>query len=93
MFGALGMLAVANPHPTTLTHWTAEGVMAEPVHHHFLERYPEAYRLEMDHFVDAVANGRPLAVGAGDGREALRIAEAAVESLRTGRAVRVHLEG
>ena len=55
----------------------------------FIERYREAYDAEIDHFVDCVEKGvKPLA-GFADGREALRLADAALESLRTGRVVRL----
>ena len=55
----------------------------------FIERYREAYDAEVDHFVDCVEKGtRPLA-GFAEGREALRLADAALESLRSGRTVRL----
>jgi myo-inositol 2-dehydrogenase/D-chiro-inositol 1-dehydrogenase len=44
---------------------------------------------EIDHFVDCVEKSvQPLA-GFAEGREALRLADAALESLRTGKAVRL----
>ena len=67
---------------------TAQGVVADKPLHFFLERYAEAYRAELAHFLDVVAGrARPL-VGIEDGRRALQLAEAANESLRLGRAVR-----
>ncbi len=55
----------------------------------FLERYADAYRAEMNHFVRCVLEGRTPSIGAGDGRAALVLAEAAVESARTGHIVAV----
>jgi myo-inositol 2-dehydrogenase/D-chiro-inositol 1-dehydrogenase len=55
----------------------------------FLERYADAYRAELAAFVDAVTHGKPMPVGAEDGRQAIVLAEAAVESLKTGRPVKV----
>jgi myo-inositol 2-dehydrogenase/D-chiro-inositol 1-dehydrogenase len=89
-FGERGMLQAANRHPTTVEAWGAERTGAkDPVLNFFIERYTEAYLAEIDHFVDCVEKGtRPLA-GFAEGREALRLADAALESSKTGRAVRV----
>ena len=63
----------------------------DPVQDFFIARYFEAYLAEIDHFLDCVEKGtRPLA-GFSEGREALRLADAALESLHAGRTVR--LEG
>lgn len=45
------------------------------------------YQLELAHFVDHLDSGTPLAVSPEDGREAVRIALAALESIQTGRPV------
>ena len=89
-FGAKGMLQALNRHPTTVVASAAERTNAgDPVLNFFIERYREAYDAEVDHFVDCVEQGtRPLA-GFAEGREALRLADAAVESLRSGRVVRL----
>ncbi len=89
-FGAKGMLQAGNRRPTTVEAWGAERTAAQdPVLHFFIERYREAYDAEIDHFVDCVEQGtRPLA-GFAEGREALRLADAALESLQTGRVVEV----
>lgn len=55
----------------------------------FLERYADAYRAELAAFVDAIEQKKPMPVGPEDGRQAIVLAEAAVESLQTGRAVKV----
>lgn len=89
-FGEAGMLQAGNRRPTTVEAWGAERTAArEPVLNFFIERYTEAYVAEIDHFVDCVEKGtRPLA-GFADGREALRLADAAIESAKTGRVVRL----
>jgi myo-inositol 2-dehydrogenase/D-chiro-inositol 1-dehydrogenase len=51
------------------------------------ERYAQAYRSEMEAFIDALAEGKPMPTTVRDGVLALRLAECAVESARTGRAV------
>jgi len=90
VFGAEGMLLNDNLRPTTLRRYgTAETEAREPLLNFFLERYADAYRLELDAFVEAVEAGRPMPVTVADGRQALRLADAALESATTGRRVRV----
>ena len=57
----------------------------------FLERYFEAYRLEIEAFLDVVANGAAPQVTFDDGVKALTIAEAAGEALTSGRRVDLDL--
>jgi myo-inositol 2-dehydrogenase/D-chiro-inositol 1-dehydrogenase len=54
-----------------------------------LERYADAYRIELAAFLDALANQKPMPVGAEDGRRALVLAEGAAKSLRTGKPVKL----
>jgi myo-inositol 2-dehydrogenase / D-chiro-inositol 1-dehydrogenase len=55
----------------------------------FIARYAEAYRAEIDHFVQCVEAGRTPMASFADGRAALALADAALESARTGRTVRL----
>ena len=55
----------------------------------FLDRYAAAYRREMDHFADILAGKASPAVGYADGVAALALAEAASESLKSGRPVKL----
>jgi myo-inositol 2-dehydrogenase / D-chiro-inositol 1-dehydrogenase len=89
-FGEKGMLQAQNRRGTTVEAWGAERTRAsDPILHFFIERYTEAYRAELDNFIDSVEKGaQPLATFA-DGREALRLADAALESSKTGKAVRL----
>jgi myo-inositol 2-dehydrogenase/D-chiro-inositol 1-dehydrogenase len=87
--GSKGRLMAANRVPTTVELANAEAISTEKPLHFFLERYAEAYRHEVDAFIAAVREGRPMPVGPEDGRRALVLAEAALESVGTGRAVRV----
>jgi myo-inositol 2-dehydrogenase/D-chiro-inositol 1-dehydrogenase len=43
----------------------------------------------MDAFLKALSDGAPMPTNPGDGRQALRLAEAAIESVKTGRTVPV----
>jgi myo-inositol 2-dehydrogenase/D-chiro-inositol 1-dehydrogenase len=90
VLGASGMLTQDNLRPTTMRVTTAELTDArEPLLNFFLERYAQAYRAEMDAFIDAIEGGKPMPTTVRDGVLALRLAECAVESARTGRAVGV----
>ena len=89
-FGEKGMLQAGNQRPTTVSFWGAAATEArDPVLNFFIERYTPAYHAEIDHFVDCVEKGTAPLVGYRDGREALRLADAALDSMQTGQ--RVHL--
>ena len=61
----------------------------EPYLDFFLERYADAYRLELSAFIGAVEAGTAPPTGIDDAIEALRLAEAATISARTGEVVRL----
>src|SRR5215831_24010 len=52
--GSLGLLAAGNQHATTVEHASAAGYGRDPALPFFLDRYADAYRLELDAFVAAV---------------------------------------
>jgi myo-inositol 2-dehydrogenase/D-chiro-inositol 1-dehydrogenase len=88
VFGALGMLQAGNRHATSVEASSAERTGArDRVLDFFIERYREAYRAELDAFLAAVEDGIAPRPDFSDGLEALRLASAAAESLRTGRVV------
>jgi myo-inositol 2-dehydrogenase/D-chiro-inositol 1-dehydrogenase len=90
-FGEKGMLQAGNRRATTVEAWGAEGTQArDPVLNFFIERYFEAYMAEINHFVDCVEKREKPLAGFTEGREALRLADAALESLRTGQIVRLN---
>lgn len=89
-FGELGMLQAGNQRATSVTFsGQAATETKDPVLHFFIERYTAAYITEIDHFVDCVEGRQAPSVDFSDGREALRLADAAYESLRTGSTVQV----
>ena len=85
--GARGMLSAGNVPETLVVQAGEAGFTAAPSQNFFLERYEAAYLREMAYFADAVASGTPLSPSADDGVKALRLADAAAQSLREGRAV------
>jgi myo-inositol 2-dehydrogenase / D-chiro-inositol 1-dehydrogenase len=89
-FGSAGMLQAGNRRATSVESWSGERTAARDVLlHSFIERYAQAYATELDAFISALEEGRPMSPDFCDGVEALRLAVAAEESLRTGAVVRL----
>jgi myo-inositol 2-dehydrogenase / D-chiro-inositol 1-dehydrogenase len=86
-FGEKGMLISRNQQPTTLERYGAEGIRQDSLLRFFIEHYAESYRRELDDFVRAIAEQRTPSINLDDGRRALAIADAAVESAKSGAAV------
>ena len=86
-FGAKGMLISHNHQPTLLERYDAAGIRRDPLLRFFIERYAESYARELDDFIRAIDEQRPPTIGLDDGRRALRIAEAAVASAKSGKSV------
>jgi len=90
IFGSAGMLLNDNLRATTVRKWgKAETDVREPLLNFFLERYAEAYKAELDAFVAALENRTPMPTTPHDGRQALRLADCALESALTRRTVNV----
>ena len=93
-FGSGGMLQAHNQHPTTVQAWTAERTHAQDrVPHFFIDRYADAYRAEIGHFIECLSGGKPFLAGFAEGKAALQLADAALASLASGRAEAVGQAG
>ena len=55
----------------------------------FLERFGQAYKDELDDFIDCIKNNKKINVTFEDGRAALILANAANESFKTGKLIKV----
>jgi myo-inositol 2-dehydrogenase/D-chiro-inositol 1-dehydrogenase len=88
-FGEKGMIVSRNHQPTGLERYDASGIRQDPLLRFFIERYAASYVRELADFVDAVSTGRAPSITLDDGRRALALADAAVESARTGQPVRI----
>jgi myo-inositol 2-dehydrogenase/D-chiro-inositol 1-dehydrogenase len=86
-FGEKGMIVSRNHQPTGLERYDATGIRQDPLLRFFIERYAASYVRELTDFVDAVSTGRAPSITLDDGRRALALADAAVESAKTGRPV------
>jgi myo-inositol 2-dehydrogenase / D-chiro-inositol 1-dehydrogenase len=87
--GSKGMVAAGNVRETTVEHAGAQGYTADKVLNFFLERYDAAYRNELDAFVEAVKAGREPSPSGHDGLLALLLADAAYDSWKSGRTVKL----
>ena len=88
-FGERGMLRAENATATRVTRANHDGFTTEPALPFFLERYAEAYRLELSDFLKALT-GEPVQLATGrDGLRALMLADAAQRSHDTGLPVAV----
>ncbi len=92
-FGAKGMVQSDNLRASTLTRANAKITGAKaPLLHFFIERYTKAYLDELDEFITVVRKGEKPSVDFEDGRRALILANAAGESLKSGRSVKVRYD-
>jgi len=89
VLGSRGGISAENVIESTVVFSGAEGVVSDKPLPFFLQRYAEAYRRELDHFIAAVSTRVAPLVGAKEGIRALVLADAAVESARTGHAVKL----
>ena len=86
--GRDGALFAENIRATTVRLSNAEVTDAqEPYLDFFLERYADAYRLELSAFIEAVEAGTTPPTSIDDAIKALRLAEAATTSAQTGQPV------
>jgi myo-inositol 2-dehydrogenase/D-chiro-inositol 1-dehydrogenase len=89
VFGSSGMLRVENETANRVECFDSNGVSASKPLYFFLERYAEAYRLELQDFISAIRSGSAPFVSGIDGLKSLRLANAAEESYRTGCSIRL----
>ncbi|GHA33337.1 inositol 2-dehydrogenase [Photobacterium aphoticum] len=86
LHGSKGLLKASNMKENLVEHWGETGCVAAKPQHFFLERYQAAYVAEWQHFVDVLNGQTPNCTGA-DGEYALMLADAAIESMKTGKTV------
>ncbi|SNS93756.1 inositol 2-dehydrogenase [Antarctobacter heliothermus] len=85
--GSKGMVAAANRHESTVEVAGGVGFTRPPLLNFFMDRYAVAYANEIAAFVAAVTGGGALPTTGQDGLRALELADAALESAQTGKAV------
>ncbi|MDR2266632.1 MAG: inositol 2-dehydrogenase [Christensenellaceae bacterium] len=88
-FGSLGQVAVSNDTASTAVLSTTDGVISEKPKYFFLERYTDAYVLEITSFIDAIINNKKVMVDVVDGLKPVLIGLAAKTSLAENRPVKL----
>ena len=88
-FGSKGQVAISNDTLSSAVISDADGVTAEKPLYFFLERYMQAYVNEINGFVEAVTQDKPVAVGVEAGLQAVLIGVAAKKSLELNRPVKL----
>lgn len=89
VLGSKGLLQCGNHRPNEVVQSDASGVRAEKPEHFFLQRYREAYRLELVHFFEQLQAGKPFRTTVDDGVAAQKLADAAAQSLASGQMVKL----
>jgi myo-inositol 2-dehydrogenase / D-chiro-inositol 1-dehydrogenase len=87
--GSKGLLRAGNVHMTTVERADGEGFTADVIQNFFIDRYVAAYAAEVNSFIEAMTKGTKPSPSGYDGLQAQKLAEAATESGKTGRVVRV----
>ena len=90
-FGSLGLLQSRNHLENQIATWSSSGCQTSRLEDFFLNRYKEAYKLELDDFIRAVQGQQNVSAAAEDGVAALALAEVAYQSLESQRPVDCYL--
>ncbi|MCO6049039.1 inositol 2-dehydrogenase [Mesorhizobium sp. RP14(2022)] len=87
--GSEGMVAAENQRPVSIELANAKGYTRPPLHDFFMTRYTQAYANEIAGFIQSLKTKQPASPSGKDGLMALKLADAAVQSAKEGRAVKV----
>ncbi|MCT4610437.1 MAG: Gfo/Idh/MocA family oxidoreductase, partial [Pelagimonas sp.] len=85
--GSKGMVQAENQRPVSIEVATAQGYTRPTLHDFFMTRYIDAYAAELNAFMEGLKSGTAMAPNGQDGLDALTLADAALESVRSGKAV------
>ncbi|CAH1655527.1 MULTISPECIES: inositol 2-dehydrogenase [unclassified Chelatococcus] len=88
--GSLGSVAAENQRPVSIEIATANGYLRPPLHDFFMTRYAAAYAAEIAAFIDSISSSAPPSPSIEDGVSALALADAALLSAQSGKAVIVN---
>jgi myo-inositol 2-dehydrogenase/D-chiro-inositol 1-dehydrogenase len=88
-FGSAGTVRADNVMMSTVSTYTERGSSGDTLQNFFLDRYAEAYRREMRHFLAILRDAAVPAVGYQDGVASLVLAEAAAQSVKQNGPVRI----
>ena len=90
IFGSKGMMISNNQSPSSVEKFDKDKTYSKDlIHFFFIERYAQAYKDQLDAFVNIVMNNEKPSVTFEDGRNALILANAAYDSLNNGKSMKV----
>ena len=89
VLGSKGMVSAKNTHEANIELAGEGGFERPPLLNFFMTRYTSAYANEIAAFVQSVSDGSTPPTTGDDGLRALELANAAVQSVETGQAVRL----
>ncbi|OFQ93187.1 inositol 2-dehydrogenase [Staphylococcus sp. HMSC065A08] len=81
ILGDYGAIDVGNEQSSTLNYYRTDGIRRDNPPYFFLERYSDAYKVEMDAFIAAIQNDTDVICSIEDGYKAQQIALKCKESL------------
>jgi myo-inositol 2-dehydrogenase/D-chiro-inositol 1-dehydrogenase len=87
--GSKGVVSAENQRSVSIEIANGDGYTRPPLHDFFMTRYTEAYANEIAAFISAIEKGAKISPSGEDGLIALRLADAALESVTTGKRVTV----
>ncbi len=87
--GALGLVSAENQRPVSIELANADGYTRPPLHDFFMTRYIAAYGAEINAFIGSLVSGSAASPSGQDGLASLLIAEAALKSVKEGRAIKL----
>ncbi|PZM13917.1 inositol 2-dehydrogenase [Rhizobium tubonense] len=87
--GSKGMVAAENQRPFSIEVANGDGYTRPPLHDFFMTRYTEAYANEIAAFITAIEQGTAITPSGADGLAALRLADAAMQSVKEGKQIKV----
>ncbi len=87
--GSKGVVSAENQRPVSIEVANGEGYTRPPLHDFFMTRYTEAYANEIASFISAIEKGSKISPSGADGLAALALADAAVQSVKEGKLVKI----
>src|SRR6478735_2425871 len=87
--GSKGVVSAENQREVSIEVANGNGFTRPPLHDFFMTRYTEAYANEIASFIAAIEKGATIAPSGADGLAALALADAAVQSVKEGKLIKI----